>query len=240
MTATPVPADFRFTWSFSSLSTFDICPRKWWAEKVSKIAPWETNAAASWGTEVHEQLEERAVDGAPMPSNMSMYQGTLDKVRQLASISTVTLYEHKMGLTREGGPCGFDDPDMYGRGISDVFGLLSPSVSYVIDYKTGRYNGGTLQSVVNAKMVFAHFPEVSLVKTSWAYLKERKTHPEDFERANIDDDFAPVVRVIDRMESALAHQNFPAKRGFLCRNYCSDFSCPHNGRSGPTPVTRYS
>ncbi len=233
MTATPVPAGFHFTWSYSSINTFSICPRKWWAEKVSRTAVWEENAAASWGTAVHEQLEHRAQDGAPMPSNMSMFQPALDKVRALAAVSMAVHYEHKMGLTRDGAPCDFDAPEMFGRSIADVFGLLSQNVAYCADWKTGRYYGPTLQPVVNARLIFAHFPEVTEVKTSWAYLKEGVTHREDFKREDIISQFSAVQVVIDQMQTAIEHQNFPARRNFLCRNYCSDFSCPHNGRRGP-------
>lgn len=238
MTSTPVPQDFRFTWSYSSISTFEICPRKWWAEKVSKVAGWESNPAAEWGVAVHEELEYRAQDVAPdikpLPMNMSQYQGTLDKVRALAAMSLESRFEYKMGLTADNTACGFDDADMFGRGIVDTYFKVREDTVFIGDYKTGgRYYGPTLQPIVCAKMTFAAHPEINHIKTAWTYLKVGKNEVQDFTREGINDDFAAVTDVVQQMQRAIDNQNFPARKGFLCRSYCSDFTCPHNGRKAP-------
>jgi hypothetical protein len=229
---TPVPAGFKFAWSYGAVNTYEICPRKYWAEKVAKSVPYVKGEATLWGEDVHAALETGAKAGTPLPSNMSQYEPTLEKVRQLASISIHIEYERQFAVTPERQPCSWFGNNVYGRAASDVFALVTPQVGIILDYKTGKPpRSKTLQPVINARMAFDHYPELQQVTTSFIYMQHKRTDKDDFYRANIDIDWQPVGEVIWQIENSIAHQNFPARKGFLCNAYCGDFSCPHNGRS---------
>lgn len=233
MSLTPVPPGFVFAWSYGAVNTYEICPRKYWAEKVAKSVPYVKGQATLWGEDVHAALETCAKTGAPLPSNMAQYNPTLAKVQQLAQISIHIEYERQFAVTRERQPTEWFGSDVYGRAASDVFALVTPEVGVVIDYKTGKPpRGRTLQPVMNARMAFDHYPQLQHVMTSFVYMQHDRTDKEDFFRADMDADWQPVGEIIWKIENSIANQNFPAKKGFLCRGHCGDFSCPHNGRSG--------
>jgi hypothetical protein len=233
MTSTPVPEHFKVTWSYSSLNNYDICPLKYWSEKVGKTAPHETNAAAAWGVAVHEALEHNVRDGVPMPANMGAYKRVADTMLELKAATTNFGCETKLAVDRSGTPCGWDSEVAYGRGAVDVLTFIpEENTALIVDYKTGKHYGPTLQAVANAWLVFAHFPDIETVNTNFAYIKFGVNERQVFKRPDILADFSPVQRILDRLHRSVEAQNFPAKKGFLCRGYCSNYACPHNGRSG--------
>ena len=231
VTNTPVPKDFTFTWSYGSVSTYKNCPLRYWAEKVAKVVPYEKNEKTLWGEDVHEALEKSARDKVQLPSNMSQYLPTLQKVEHLATISQHVEYERQFAVTAESVPCGWWDKGVSGRAAADVFALVIPEYAIIIDYKTGKPPWGqSMQPVINAKMVFDHYPTVQRVDTSFVYMHHDRTDYDKFERAHIDSDFQPVAETMYRMKQSIANENFPAVKHGLCKKHCGFFECPHNGR----------
>lgn len=233
MSSTPVPSDFRVTWSFSSLSTFETCPRKYWAEKIAKTTVFEKNEAAQWGEDVHKALENTVRDGAPIPSNMRQYEKIAGKVQTMAGLATETHCEIQFAVDAQDKPTGWNAPSAYGRAIADVFMVFNPTTdptAVIVDYKTGKFRGSKTQPVINAWMVFKHRPEMLQVKTSFVYIKENLTDNHTFKRETIDKDFGVVRNTLQQLQDCINAQYFPPKKNGLCRQYCSDFTCPHNGR----------
>ena len=54
-------------WSFSSLKTFQQCPKKYYHLKVAKDVKDTTGEAALYGTEMHLAAEEYIRDGKDLP-----------------------------------------------------------------------------------------------------------------------------------------------------------------------------
>lgn len=238
MTTTPVPAGFKVTWSVSALQTFESCPLRYWHEKIAKTVPYVQGEQAKWGDEVHQALETGARDGAPLPPNMVQYQPTLDKVRLLSGIvsqsSGFIEFERQFATTRESTPTGWWDADVFGRCAADVLAVIDGWYGVIIDYKTGKPHnprfGLDMQPVVNAKMAFDHFPDLQRVDTSFVYMQHNKTSTATFTRSNVNIEFQPVGELLYKLEQAVAHQNFPAQKNGLCRQYCGVTTCVHNGK----------
>ena len=53
-------------WSYSALKTYETCPRKYQAEKVTKEVPFTQTDATIYGTELHLAAEEYIRDGKPI------------------------------------------------------------------------------------------------------------------------------------------------------------------------------
>lgn len=230
MTDTPVPADFNITWSFSSLNSYQTCPRKWWAEKVAKTADNSPGAAAQWGLDVHTALEVGGRDGVPLPSNMVQYQQQLDNIVALQKVADFTSFEHQLAVTRESAPCEWSAPEAFGRCIADVLFTFGDK-AVVVDWKTGKYRGPTLQAVINAKLAMDHMHHIQRVETRFIYLKERVNDAKHFDRHTVGREFNPVGTLVDQLTRSVETQSFPTRPNGLCRQYCGDFSCPHNGRA---------
>jgi hypothetical protein len=231
MTDTRVPAGTKITWSHSALETYRLCPLKYWAERVSKLAKDEPGAATVWGKDVHTALEHAGRDGVPLPGNMVQYQPVLDKVLKLKSVASETLFEDQMAIRRDGTPCLWFDAGAWGRAIADVNVFLNENRLLCLDWKTGKYRGKSWQAVTLAKLAFHNYPKIDRITTSFAYVAAKVTDNAEFLRENIDKDFKPVADDIARLEDSFANHNFPPKPNFLCRNWCGYFECAHNGRS---------
>lgn len=90
------------SWSYSAMSTFETCPRQYQAKYVTKEVPYQQNAAAKWGDDVHKALEENIKTGKPLPSNMVQYQKFLDAVKFRADkLKGELLAEKQVALTKD-------------------------------------------------------------------------------------------------------------------------------------------
>jgi hypothetical protein len=230
MNATPVPIDFRVTWSFSTLKTFETCPLKYYHEKVVKSVKQTPNVAAEYGTQAHKALEELAKSDTPLPSNMSQYGKLGDTILRLRDVSIMSKFEYQMAVDRTYAPVPFYNDTAYGRAVADVYLQTEPDKVVIIDYKFGKYRGSGAQPVINAWITMKNHPEIDRVTTSFVYVKDNYQDRAEFDRGSIDYKFGYVQSLIDQLEYAVKHQAFPAKRNGLCRNYCDVTSCFHCGR----------
>jgi Protein of unknown function (DUF2800). len=57
-------------WSYSSIKTFDQCPKKYYHLKVAKDVKDIPGEAALYGTAVHEAAEHFVKDGTPIPEKL--------------------------------------------------------------------------------------------------------------------------------------------------------------------------
>jgi len=149
-------------WSFSSIKTFDQCPKKYYHLKVAK--DYEENfetEAILYGNEFHKAAEEYVkgvVDN--LDPRFEYAEGALNRLKGMKGEK---LCEHKMGLTANLDPCGFFDSNVWFRGVVDLAILDRESgIARVIDYKTGKSakyaDKGQLELMALA--IFKHFPEI--------------------------------------------------------------------------------
>ena len=82
-------------WSFSSLKTFQQCPKKYYHTKVAKDVKEPDTTATLYGKSAHTVAEEYIRDGTPIPEQFAYMQATLDV---LNSIPGEKLCEVKLGL----------------------------------------------------------------------------------------------------------------------------------------------
>ena len=220
------------TWSFSSLKTFDQCPKKYYHTKVAK--DYEENfktEAILYGNEFHTAAE-KYVSGEveELDPRFSFTQAALDKLKGMKGEK---LCEFKMGLTANLEPCGFFDKDVWFRGVSDLTILDRESgVAKVIDYKTGKSakyaDKGQLELMALA--TFKHFPEIKVVKGGLlfvvcnAFIKDTYTIDQE------SDLWKKWLIEYAKVEKAFEVDVWNAKPTGLCRAHCVVLECPHNGK----------
>ena len=153
------------TWSFSSIKTFDQCPKKYYHLKVAKdyTENFDTQPIL-YGNEFHKAAEEYIGQDVVLDPRFEFARPVLDK---LNSMEGEKLCEYRMGLTANLEPCGFFAEDVWWRGVSDLTVLNRVTgVAKVIDYKTGKSakyaDKGQLELMAMA--TFKHFPEIKVVK----------------------------------------------------------------------------
>jgi len=211
-------------WSYSSISTFKQCPKKYYHLRVAKDVKDEPGEAADYGTAVHLAAEEYIRDGKPIPEKFAFIRPV---VEQLASLPGEKHAELKLGMRKDGSACGFFDKDVWWRGIADLL-IIDGHRAWCVDYKTGksaRY-ADTKQLDLLAGAVFSHFPHVSKIKSSLVFVVSNelvaKTH-KITERSTY---LSVFNEELDQLEAAMDSGVFNPKSGPLC-GWCPVTDCAH-------------
>jgi len=218
----------KHAWSFSALKTFETCPRKYHAEKVLKLYPFEETEQSRYGTEVHLAAEEYIGKGTPLPKGMEKFKPALDALNKIPGEKKVEL---KMALTVDRQVTDFSADDVWVRGIADLV-IVNGDKARVIDYKTGSAKyPDKKQLELMALMLFEHFPEVQEVKAALAFLLHDVVVKGQYKRADADKLWQKWQARTDMLDGAFEHDNWPPKTNGLCRKWCPVEHCEFNGRS---------
>jgi RecB family exonuclease len=211
-------------WSYSAIKTFEQCPKKYYHLRVAKDVEDEPGEAAVYGTAVHLAAEEFIRDGKPIPEKFAFIRPVVEK---LAALPGEKYPELKLGMRKDGTPCGFFDEDVWWRGIADLL-IIDGQRAWCVDYKTGksaRY-ADTKQLDLLAAAVFAHYPQVEKVRSALAFVVSgelvSKTHrvSERSTYMSVFDD------QLEQLEAAMGSGVFNAKPSGLC-SYCPVVDCAH-------------
>lgn len=215
-------------WSYSSIKTFDQCPKKYYHLKVVKDVKDEGNEASVYGQEAHTAAENFIKDGTPIPKK---YGVIAPVAHALAKFPGVKHTELKVGVKQdEHGayhPCDFFDSDVWYRGIVDLL-VVNGNLAHMVDYKTGKNAkyADMKQLDLMAGAVFTHFPDVMRVKSALAYVVSgefiKKTHIRT-ERSTYMNVFSPQLT---RLEAAMDTGVWNANTSPLC-GWCPVKSCEH-------------
>ena len=222
---TKIPA-----WSFSSIKTFDQCPKKFYHLKVVKDFQEDQNADhLIYGTRFHEAAEFYIRDDKPLPPEFNYAKASLDKLKAMPGEK---LCEYEMGLTENLAPCGFKDPAVWWRGIADLI-ILRDDMAFVLDYKTGKSAkyADTGQLELMALAVFKHFPQVKRVKAGLLFVIANA-----FPKAEYTIEQEPILWgkwLADHAKMKKAYETgvWNPRTSGLCKKHCVVLSCPHNGRA---------
>ena len=214
-------------WSYSSISTFKQCPKKYYHLRVLKDVKDDTSAALVYGREAHQAAEHYIKEGTPLPQSFSFMQDILDAFDAIAGEKHC---EIRFGVTAEYEPCKFFDDDVWWRGIADLL-ITNGTKGYLVDYKTGknaRY-ADTKQLDLLAAATFTHFPEIETLKSALVYVVSndfiRKEHKAELR----DSYFATFDPELERLAGAEETGVWNAISGPLCR-FCPVLTCEHNRR----------
>lgn len=218
-----------YTWSYSSMSLFQQCPRKYYRMRVIKDIVEPPQAHLDYGTAVHKAAEEFVRDGKPLPPKYELFQPQLEAMRQLKGEK---LCEHPMGITREFTPCGFKDKKVWLRGIADLL-VLDNDKARIVDYKTGRNSqyADTKQLELLSLMVFKHFPQVKSIKAGLLFLVAEDLVRAEYAQEKQAQAWQRWLPEITRLEQAYDTNVWNPKPNFTCRKFCAVQDCEHNGKN---------
>ena len=156
-------------WSYSSIKTFDQCPKKYFHLKVKKDYKDEDTTATLYGTELHKAAEEFISLGKPVPARFAFIQDALDALQKIPGEKFCEL---KLGVAKRDGrftPCDFYAKDVWWRGIVDLVIINKQKrTAYLVDYKTSKNTryADTKQLDLMAGAIFTHYPDIVEIKSA--------------------------------------------------------------------------
>jgi hypothetical protein len=214
-------------WSFSSLSAYETCPKRYFLTRISKQVSEPQTAATMHGNEVHAALEKYVGNKAALPEKYIAYKEVADKLRLAPGNKHL---EYKFGITKALTPTTFFAKDVWCRGVLDV-GIVTPEKAVVLDWKTGKrkIDGDQLRLFAGAAMVL--WPYVKSVKTGYIWLQTDQMDTETFKAEDKPLIFQNFAARVHRMEMSERNDDWPAKPSGLCRAWCpvGNANCNHCG-----------
>lgn len=214
-------------WSFSSLKTFQQCPRKYYHAKVAKDIKEPDTQATLYGKSVHTAAEEFIRDGKPIPPEYEYLRPILENLR---SIEGEKHCELKLGLTKDLKACDFDAPDVWWHGIADLVIINEKKqLAYSLDYKTSksaRY-ADVKQLDLVAAGIFARFPNIVRVKSALAFVVSKEFVKAEHMAEKLHEYVAKPAEDVARIEAAYKTQVWNPVQGPLCK-FCAVKHCEYN------------
>jgi hypothetical protein len=218
-----------YTWSYSSISLFQQCPRKYHRLRIVKDIVEPPQEHLLYGTAVHRAAEEFIRDDKDLPPKFEMFKPQLTLMKVLKGDKYC---EYEMGIRKDFTPCAFDDPDVWLRGIVDLLVVGSDSAR-IIDYKTSKSSeyADTKQLELLSLLVFKHFPQVKKIKGGLLFLVAKDLVGAEYIEEHQGTAWLRWLDIVRYLESAMKTGVWNPKPNFTCRKFCAVKDCEHNGRS---------
>jgi hypothetical protein len=222
-----------FNWSYSSIKTFQQCPKKYYHLKVAKDVKDEGSQATIYGQELHKAAENYIQFDTPLPEQFAFIQELLDSLKKIPGEKYCEL---KLGIALRDGKyvaCDFFAKDVWWRGVADLV-IINGDTAFSVDYKTSKNAkyADTKQLDLVASAIFTHFPQVKTIKSGLLFVVSKdfikKDHDAMFRTAYIEH----FKFDIERIDTATKTGVWNAVAGPLC-GYCPVKTC-HNYRERKT------
>jgi len=218
-------------WSYSSIKLFEQCPRKYYHLRVSKDVTEPETEALLYGSRFHEAAEYYMRDGTPLPAYFKFAKEVLDSLKQIPGEK---FCEYEMGITKDLTPCGFNDPNVWYRGIADLLIIdKEKGEARIVDYKTGKSAkyADPEQLELMSLCVFKHFPEIKKVKAGLLFVVCNAFIKSKYDAVQEDVLWNKWAGRHKRLAIAAESDVWNPKPSGLCRKHCAVLSCSHNGRA---------
>jgi hypothetical protein len=212
----------RMAVSFSRLSTYEQCGRKFEYLYVTKQVQDQGSAATEFGDRVHKALEAVGRGLGEHTHESLPYAGILERILKQPGDH---YFELQMAINPDKQPCDWFAPDVWIRSIADVL-VVNEDKAWIGDYKTGKVKDDMTQLQLFALMVFLHFPKVNEVKTSYIWLKYNQLTNMTFTRAMVPHLWTALEPRFDRLQDSVDMGVFDAKPSPLCGWCAAQTICP--------------
>lgn len=205
----------RLSHSYSSIKLYENCPYRYFRQRIVKDVVDEGGEASKYGERIHQYLELRLKQDGLLPQEVAHYEPLCTSVERIAKGGELHI-EKELVLNDNLTPTGWWDSDAWLRSKLDIL-VINGDEAVVMDWKTGKRNPDFFQMQIFAAQVFKHFPDVVRVKTSLVWLKTMEMDTENYNREQVNDVWAEIMKRIQRIHKSLEHDNWPMRPSGLCR-----------------------
>ena len=218
-------------WSYSSISLFQQCPKKYYHLRVAKDVREKESEALLYGSQVHTVAEEYVRDGVPIPQAFSYIKKPIDTV--LETNKGEVHCELRLGLTKNLEPCKFFAKDVWYRGVIDLLILdRENNKAVIVDYKTGKNPkyGDTKQLELMALAIFKHYEWVESIKAGLLFLVNPALIKAKYLTGDQADLWVKWIEEVNGLERCMETNIWNAVPNFTCKGWCPVLECVHNGK----------
>ncbi len=216
-------------WSYSSIKTFSQCPKKYYHLKVARDVKDQAGAAALYGEQAHKAAEDYVAKGTPIEPKFHPMKAIAEVLNAMPGDK---FPEMKLGVRKlapgEFEPCGFDDKDVWWRGIADLV-IVQGTEAKLVDYKTAKNAkyADTKQLDLLAGALFVLKPELTLIKSALAFVVSNDFISKNHKAEHRDSYLGVFDTELDQLATAHETGVWHAKSSGLC-GWCPVTSCEHH------------
>jgi hypothetical protein len=209
--------------SYSRLSSFETCPKKFYEISVSKRVKDPPNEFSSYGDFVHKAFAKYMQDGGHLPLTLRQYEKYLAPIRAAPGEKVI---EQKIAINANYEQTEWFSKDVFLRVISDLT-QLNGTRGVLWDWKTGKASDDFTQLKLTGAVTFLLAEELEELTLAYFWLKTKQVAPVKMKRADCTQVWAEILPRVQRYQTAHEELDFPARPSYACR-YCPVKSCPHN------------
>lgn len=208
-------------WSYSRLTNYEQCPKKYWHANIQRDFIEEKGEAASYGDEVHQSFKGFFKTGIELPLHLKQYEPFL---KQIAAAPGQKVVEQQIALNANFEQVEWFSRDAYVRVISD---LTQHNGAHAVtwDWKTGKPSDDFTQLKLNAAVTFHLGPQIERITMAYFWLKTKKVAPQKIKREQAADVWSELLPRVQRYQNAHAANDFPPRQNYLCKGYCPVKTC---------------
>lgn len=230
----PEPKEPPFSWSYSKLKNFRICPKRHFHYDVAKDVKQEKDEKLQYGDDVHAALHARIEKGKQLPNEIMQFEPlVLEFLKGVPDPNIKVLTEQKFAIDAGFKPTAYYARNVWFRAIADAVKIktIAPGQQVAVnwDWKTGKVKEDPLQILTAACCLFQYYPDLQIVRNEFIWLEYGQRSRVDLRRENMPMVWASVMPEIEQMKAAQKAAYFPPKPGFLCKEYCAVKQCVHCG-----------
>ena len=230
-----------FATSYTGMTEFQLCARKWAASKYFKTVKYVESEAMADGNRGHKTAENYLLNaqGKSLPVDPTYLPKVKRYCDHFIKSGAKILVEQEMCCTKDRKPCGWwDNKIVHIRGKGDVLMIKDRKLNYA-DWKFGKVKDDPFQVEVMVALADLHYgDEFDEADGKLIFVKEADPAKalvglkKPITKADIPGIWDRISEITDKMEIACRDEVFPCSPNFLCKGYCDDFTCHHNGRRG--------
>lgn len=208
--------ELKNAWSYSALTAYETCPRRYELTRVSKKVKEPQTQATIWGNEVHKALELFAKEGKPLPKDMKKYERYVEKI---LSYEGKRVIEERIALNKNFHQTKWMAKDVWVRGIIDI-GVVGSEKAYLLDWKTGKRRPDNDQLMLFAALAFAIYPWIDKVTTGFIWLKTGEFDKKVFTREQLPEIWNVFMPRLSRLAHSFENNKWTPKPSGLCKAWC--------------------
>lgn len=204
-------------WSYSSLTAFEQCPKRYYHVRVAKDVPDPPGEAARWGTEVHKHLELRVTEDKKLPEALQYLEPMMGKI--LATPSDKINAERQYCFNSDFKLVTWFSKEAWCRSVIDLE-LRKGNKALILDHKTGKRKKDSDQLRLFAAVAMTADERLEQVTTGFLWLKDNKIDKETYTREDVPVIWQDYLARVARLEAAMQNDKWVPKPSGLCKAWC--------------------
>jgi CRISPR/Cas system-associated exonuclease Cas4 (RecB family) len=207
-------------WSYSRLSSYELCPKKYHEESILRNYPFVKNEQAIYGEYVHEKFQKFLSLGEPLPLDLKHWTTVMTLLRDAPGEKQI---EHQIALDTDWNPVPWYSKDAWLRVRGD-FNQINPPKAIAWDFKTGNPRDDFTQLKLSAAVMFYLDDRIEEIALCFLWTKTKSVSRETMTRDDAVEFWGPMLARVLKFQEAHDRSEFPARPGWVCR-FCPVKTC---------------